>query len=109
MKNVTYSRKMKKIREMSKLSKFDYIFLIGLLPVCINIVSSIYKSSEVNWHLVSNEAQTSKMSNTFFYYFGHNISSNKFIAIVSILLIVYSVFMMIKNYKLNVSKLKAKN
>lgn len=100
MENVMEAKRIPRKPKIIKLSKFDYMFLIGLLPLCINLVSSIYKATQVNWNVVSNDAGTSKISSGFLYYFGNTIDNNKIIFFISFIIIGFSLFRIIQGYRL---------
>ena len=99
MENVMEAKRIPRRPKIIRLSKFDYMFLIGLLPLCINLVSSIYKATQVNWSVVSNDAGTSKISSGFLYYFGNTIDNHKIIFLIAFVLIGFSVYRIVKQYK----------
>lgn len=106
MENVMEAKRIPRRPKIIRLSKFDYMFLIGLLPLCINLVSSIYKATQVNWSVVSNDAGTSKISSGFLYYFGNTIDNNKIIFLLSFIIIGFSLFRIIQGYKQKASEIR---
>ena len=109
MENVMEAKRIPRKPKIIKLSKFDYMFLIGLLPLCINLVSSIYKATQVNWNVVSNDAGTSKISSGFLYYFGNTIDNNKIIFLISFIIIGFSLFRIIQGYRLKALEISKAN
>jgi hypothetical protein len=73
-----------------RLSKYDYMFIIGLIPFVAGIVSSIYRASQVNWYQVANEEGTALMKSDFMYYFVNTVKSYSIFFIISLGLIIYS-------------------
>lgn len=99
MENVMEAKRIPRKPKIIRLEKFDYLLLLGLLPICINLVSSIYKATQVNWSIVTNEGETSHIKSGFLYYFGSTIDNHKIIFLIAFILIGFSLFRIIKEYK----------
>jgi hypothetical protein len=99
MENVMEAKRIPRKPKIIRLEKFDYLLLLGLLPICINLVSSIYKSTQVNWSIVTNEGETSHIKSGFLYYFGNTIDNHKIIFLIAFVLIGFSVYRIVKQYK----------
>ena len=87
MEDVMEAKRILRRPKIIKLSKFDYLFLLGFFPICINLVSSIYKASQVNWSVVTNEGETAHIKSGFLYYFGNTIDDHKILFLISFILI----------------------
>lgn len=106
MENVMEAKRVLRRPKIIKLDKFDYMLLLGLLPICINLVSSIYKATQVNWVIVTNEGETSHIKSGFLYYFGNTIDNHKIIFLIAFIIIGFSLYRIIQEYRRKASEIR---